>query len=71
MEMARAIVADVLTRENLRKESIQVAQGIFELRAVAKDFKRKHNLRGEDEDLYDNSKVSPDLLNFVVSIALT
>ncbi|KAF8472440.1 enhancer of polycomb-like-domain-containing protein [Kalaharituber pfeilii] len=56
MEMARAIVADVLAREKMRKESIAATQGIFELRAAVKDFKRKHNLRGDDEDLYDNSK---------------
>lgn len=56
--MARAIVADVLNREKMRKESIIFSQGIFEMRANVKDFKRKNNLRGDDEDLYDSSKVS-------------
>jgi len=58
MEMARAIVADVLAREKMRKESILVSQNIFELRTAVKDFKRKNNLRGDDEDLYESSKVS-------------
>ncbi|RPB25342.1 hypothetical protein L211DRAFT_117046 [Terfezia boudieri ATCC MYA-4762] len=56
MEMARAIVADVLAREKMRKESILVSQNIFELRTAVKDFKRKNNLRGDDEDLYESSK---------------
>ena len=57
MEMARAIVADVLSREKLRKESILVSQNVFELRAKVKEFKRKTNMRGDDEDLYDSNKV--------------
>ena len=58
MEMARAIVADVLAREKMRKESILVSQNVFELRTAVKDFKRKNNLRGDDEDLYESSKVN-------------
>jgi len=68
MEMARAIVADVLAREKMRKESILVSQNIFELRTVVKDFKRKNNLRGDDEDLYESSKVSS---NFSTEISGT
>lgn len=56
--MARAIVADVLSREKLRKESLLVSQNVFELRAKVKEFKRKTNMRGDDEDLYDSNKVS-------------
>lgn len=61
--MARAIVADVLSREKMRKESLLVSQNVFELRATVKDFKRKNNLRGDDEDLYDSNKVRFSLLS--------
>lgn len=67
LETARNLLAMVKTREQARKQSLEIDRQVFEHRRMFRDTKRKLGMKGDD-DLLVNQKVRSVLIPMFVAL---
>ena len=56
MEKGRHMVQCIVDREEMKRQSLELDQMIFQRRAVVKDTKRRLGIKGDDEDLVNRPR---------------